>query len=222
MGAGWMGRLGGGFMPPEWGAVRENPNNPGCLRFVLRGFRPESSLPGVPGTSSMGFGKDGKGVIIRETVILTIGNLAANAVVKHTAGLTLVEDFRIIKTEYFITQTGIWGAVGDEVIIGICNGELSVTEIAETLNLDGPGNRNNAVANERAMRAVWPLIQLKGESTTIISQPSNDGKINEHVLRWTFNNPEGWSWFAYNPLTGALTSGAIFSVKCKYFGVWLQ
>jgi len=169
----------------------------------------------------MGFGKDGKGIIIRETVLLTPADLAAKAVVKHTAGLTLVEDFRIIKVEYHIVQVGNWGAVGDAIMIGISNGELSVVEIAETLNLDGPPNPNNAIANERSMRAVWLLNFLRGDSTSVVNDPLDDGKVLEKTLRWTFNNPEGWSWFAYNPLTGALTTGAVFEVHAKYFGVWL-
>jgi len=169
----------------------------------------------------MGFGKDGKGIIIRETVQLVAGALASLAVVKNTAGLTLVEDFRIIKLEYLMSQQGPWGAVNDSCIIGICNGELSVTEIAEALNLDGPGNPNNAVANERAGRAVWPLFSMTGEAVAIHSLPPNNGMMMEKILRWTFNNPEGWSWFLYNPLAGALTADLQVSIKVKYFGVWV-
>ncbi len=169
----------------------------------------------------MGFGKDGKGVIIRETVGLTIGALVAGAVVKHTAGLTLGEDFRIIKTEFFVNQLANFGAVGDSIIIGICNGELSETEIAESLAVDGPNDRNDRVPEEQAMRAVWPIVHIKGNSTTVPEQPPNDGLPMEKVLRWTFSNPEGWSWYAQNPLQGALTTGAVFQIRAKYFGVWV-
>ncbi len=168
----------------------------------------------------MGFGKDGKGAIIRENVTITVGGLAAVAVIKGTS-LSISEDFRILKTEYFISQSGNWGAVGDEVIIGFADDELSVGEIAECLNVDGPVDRNDRLAEERVMRAVWSLIDLKGDSTTVVMQPPNDGKFMEHKPRWTFSNPEGWTWFAYNPLSGALTAGAVFIINAKYFGVWV-
>lgn len=172
----------------------------------------------------MGFGKQGTGEILHERATLTIGGLAAAAAIKSTAGLldNLLDDFRIIKTEYLISQVGNWGAVGDEIYFGICNGELTVAEIAANIVSNGPQNRNDRGRQESSMRAVWVLGQLKGSSTTIVEDVLDGGKVQEKTLRWTFSNPEGWSWFAFNPLTGALTTGAVFSITAKHFGVWVS
>jgi len=168
----------------------------------------------------MGFGKDHKGAIIRETQLLTLGGLAAGASIKAGA-LTLGDDFRILKTEWQISQRGNWGAVGDEVIIGIADNELSVAEIAECIDADGPLDRNDNLANERAMRPVWTLIDIKGKSTTVVEEVPNDGMMMTFNLRWTFSNPEGWTFFGHNPLGGALTTGAVFFITAKHFGVWV-
>lgn len=173
----------------------------------------------------MGFGKDGKGVIIREIASITVGNLAARTVVKAAAGVTLqTTKFRILKTEYLITQTGSFGADGDSVFIGICDGELSASEIEECLEANGPNDRNDRVPEERAERPVWLLAHYKDpvDAGAGFPQPANNGLPMEHTPRWTFTPTEGWSYFAYNPLLGALTSGATFSIYAKHFGVWVD
>ncbi len=171
----------------------------------------------------MGFGKDGKGQIIKERTVITVGNLGATVVVKSAGGIegSLGEDFRILKTEYFIVQTGEWGALGDQVIIGMADNELSVAEIAENLNLDGPIDRNDNLLNERVFRPVWMFNHLLGTSTVILEEPTDDGNALVQNVKWTFSNPEGWVWFAYNPLLAALTAGATFIIQAKHFGVWV-
>ncbi len=173
----------------------------------------------------MGFGKDHKGVIIRESVTLTIGALGAGSVVLHTSGAALqTTSFRMIKAVYTISQLGAWAADGDEVLIGIANGELSTQEIAECLTAQGPDDRNDALGSEQAGRAVWVLADIKDTSVTgfAFSDPINDGMPMEKVLRWTFTPTAGWNWFAFNPLTGTLTTGAVFKVIATYYGVWVD
>ncbi len=173
----------------------------------------------------MGFGKDGKGAIIRETVVITVGGLAAGSSIKNTGGVTLqTTSFRILKTEMFVHQLGAWAAEGDEVIIGICNGDLSVAEISESINVDGPVDRNDRIKQEQAERAVWLLVDLKegAEGALANSPPANDGLPWTFNLRWTFIPTEGWDWFAFNPLAGALTAGAVFRLTMKHYGVWVD
>ncbi len=176
----------------------------------------------------MGFGKDHRGMILREKVTLTVGGLAANSVVFHTGGIILeTTSFRILKTEYFVTQSGAFAAEGDEVIIGIANGELSAAEVASSLISAGPDDRNDRVGEELAMRAVWltgPNIKEPADpaAVTTFSAPSNSGLLMSFSLRWTFTPTEGWNWFAFNPLGGALTSGAVFFITAKHFGVWVD
>ncbi len=173
----------------------------------------------------MGFGKDGKGVIIREQSTITLGGLAAGVAVKGISEVALeTTSFRIIKMEYFISQSGAFGAEGDEALIGFANDVLSVTEIAASLTVDGPKDRNDTPGRNTAEFAVWLLAQLKEptDATTGYDRPLNMGRPMEKVLRWTFTPPEGWTWFAYNPLAGALTTGAVFRIHAKYYGVWVD
>lgn len=169
----------------------------------------------------MGFGKDGKGTILRETQDIVLGALGAQSAVKSSAQLAITDDFRLLKTEYFVALSAFFQAVGDEVIIGIADNELTVAEIAACINADGPLDRNDRVPEELSHRAVWLLTQVKGTSTTVPDVPGNDGKAFECKLRWTFCNPEGWTWFAYNPLGLALTTGGQFKIVAKHYGVWV-
>ncbi len=172
----------------------------------------------------MGFGKDGKGVIIREKPVITVGGLASIAVIKQAGGITLQSsDFRIIKTEYMIVQRGAFGAEGDSVLIGLADNELSVTEIAEAINVDGPVDKNDHVKMEQASRPVWLLAHIKEPHQSTTSYANiRDLAPSEKVFRWTFTATEAWTWFAYNPLGGALTTGAVFVIFAKHYGVWVD
>lgn len=166
----------------------------------------------------MGFGKDGKGVIIRENTSITLGTLANGAAIKATGGqLAITEDFRIIKTEYLISFEG---KTADEniITIGLADNELSVTEIAECLAVDGPLDRNDHLKNEQVMRPVWELAQLGAGTNGVIPDTGLPGERN---LRWTFSDTDGWTWFAYNESGAALTTGTVVRIRAKHFGVWV-
>ncbi len=166
----------------------------------------------------MGFGKDGKGAMIRERHIITLGALVAGAVLKSDAQLAIEEDFRIIKTEVFPSL--LTHAVGEAPIyFGIADNELSVTEIAEALEVDGPLDRNDRVKVEQAERPVWILGQFLGDQQDVSDNPFPVGIVKN--LRWTFSNPEGWTWFAFNGGPDNLTTGAFLRLYAVHYGVWV-
>ncbi len=174
---------------------------------------------------SMGFGKDGKGVIIRESVTITLGALGAGSIILSTAGNrisgNLGEDFRIIKTEYVLASANRTSDEGT-VHIGIANGELTAAEVGEAISPGGPTDRNDRLNQERAERAVW-LLGTLGPSTDISTGGGSPGFVlpYEKTLRWTFSNPEAWDWFALNVGPAALTAGTIVDIRAKHFGVWV-
>lgn len=172
----------------------------------------------------MGFGKDNQGVIIRERATLTIGALASVAAIKATAGIAgnLLEDFRLIKSEFFINEDTGFQAVGDQLIIGICNGALVAAEIAETMITDGPLNRSDRANQEHAERFVKPLFMMSQESAALPDFPPNNKMMMDKTIRWTFSNPNGWAWFAFNPLSGAITTGSVFTITAVHYGVWVS
>lgn len=167
----------------------------------------------------MGFGKDGKGQILRENCAIALSTLADATAIKATSGGlagNMQEDFRIIKSEIFVYVEG--HTVGEGLItIGLADNELSVAEIAECLDVNGPVDRNDHLNAERVMRPVFEVCQI-GETTMEIP---NEGLPLEKTFRWTFPAAEGWCWFAYNDSGAALTTGTIVRIRVKHYGVWL-
>ncbi len=165
----------------------------------------------------MGFGKDGKGVMIKERVTITLGTLGAGLALSGGA-FVLQDDFRIIKTEYLAVLTG--GTAGDgPYLLVLTDAELQDVEISQAA-LAGPSDRNDNVENERTNRPVFNMGYFNGIATSgQVGQ--SDGRLTEKTIRWTFSDPEGWEWAIVNLNTGALTTGAFVSIFAKHYGVWV-
>ncbi len=168
----------------------------------------------------MGFGKDGKGVILWDVNTISTGALAsADAVVAGSYG-SLTTSFRILKTEYFMGANfaGVDAQEGP-LLVGIASKALSAAEVEECIEATPANHSDNA--NEHSMRAVWPLetfFQLGDTSSAIPANVSAKGIVN---LKWTFEEDGGWNWFAYNYSGVALTAGATINIVAKHFGVWV-
>ncbi len=172
----------------------------------------------------MGFGKDGKGVIITESDIFSMLTLADNTALKQNNPLDIAEDFRMIKTEIVAEWRDVASSNGP-LHMYLVNDELTVAEVVEAVQAGGPLNRNDRVAQERAERAVFLIGQFPefkaGHSTELRGADGQMGVINK-TIRWTFSNPEGWSFVVINRTGGALTTGSIVRFSAKHFGVWLS
>lgn len=177
----------------------------------------------------MGFGKDGKGVIIREQTQIALATLAVNTAIKATA-LVMAEDFRMLKSEVFAVVDGITDTEGEGLLIGLADNELSVAEIGECIGINGPLHGNDRVKQEKAERAVWligqSLISHKSGTTGVFH-----GKGGQHIEvkpRWTFGKGDldgsgsGWCWFVYNGSDAQLSTGATVKFKAKSYGVWVR
>ncbi len=172
----------------------------------------------VEAKAAMGFGKDGKGVIVREQHSIGLSTLAGQTALKFGTQIAIGEDFRIIKTEFTLHYEGHTLGEGP-LTVGIADNELSVADIGETLILDGPTDRNDNSGNEQAMRPVWELAQVSGETAS--GRVPSSGLWAEKTLRWTFSNPEGWTWYAWNGSGTPLAGGMNVIVRAKHFGVWV-
>ncbi len=176
--------------------------------------------PACLGTHPMGFGKDGKGAILREFVSIDLGTLAGSTVVKASANLVLQDDFRILKTEYLAFMEEDLADDGEAVFFGIADNELSIAEIAELLVLSGPLDRNDRLSTERAERPVWNCGLFKGVALPVL----NNGMLIERSGKpWTFSNPEGWTWYAFNPTAAALgdANASAIKIMATHYGVWV-
>jgi len=172
----------------------------------------------------MGFGKDNKGAIIRETIQdEALAGLSAHDAVKF-AGPVITEDFRLLKTEVVAMVNALTQGQGEGMIFGIANGELTAAEIEEAIEANGPLDRNDRQGQERSERNVKILgvSRLDGTSTQTEKQFENvdGGLIMVSKHRWTYSNPEGWAWFIYNP-GGTLTTGSTLQLSATHYGVWV-
>ncbi len=102
------------------------------------------------------------------------------------------------------------------VLVGMAH-DLSATEIEETLGAD-PQRSGDPTAEPRAMRPVWPLGQMFNNSA------GNGQIILEGVQKIGWSIPEGTDlkWFVQNVSGATLTTGSVFRIIAKHFGVWLR
>ncbi len=172
---------------------------------------------------SMGFGKDGRGQILYDQISAGIGTIAANDVSLMGGRYdgSMLEDFRIIKMDYWITLTPAQAitVLDGPITIGIASGDLTSAEIEEAIEAAPLGN-SDVVANARSMRPVWPLESyvLKDPDTGGVPALTRKGSIN---IRWTFPNPTGWTYWAFNHGAGTLTTGNNIFGLLKLFGLWV-
>ncbi len=171
----------------------------------------------------MGFGKDNTGVIIREVEQVTLGTLASKTAILGSAKLAITEDFRMLKTKVFASIQDATAVEGDgPMIIGICNGELSASEVTECINAEGPLGPDDAVPRERAERAVFPMFAIGfQDDASPMHIVNNDGNPIVHKNPWTYRNANGWNWFAFNMGGSALTTGGIVHLIATHYGLWV-
>ncbi len=172
----------------------------------------------------MGFGKDGKGTIIKESVSIVLGALGQQDVVVG-AGPVITEDFRIIKTEVWGAITGLTSAEADGLYLGIANGDLNAGEIEESLEANGPLFPGQAVEQERAGRLTKMLGQFipasaANDLSRMLVGPDGGAPVSK-TIRWTFGKSQGgWNWFVHNVGT-VLTTGATLRLSAVHYGVWV-
>ncbi len=175
----------------------------------------------------MGFGKQNTGVIIREDSSQALGALANNTAILvasgNVIGGNLQEDFRLLKSEILAHVDILTAGEGEGLIFGIANGELSVAEIAEAIQANGPLDRNDRLPQERAERNVKLLGTYDMRDITAVSgkiKGDNGGPLIVSKHRWTYSNPEAWNFFVFNDGI-VLTTGAQIRLVATHYGVWV-
>jgi len=170
----------------------------------------------------MGFGKDGKGVMIRESRSNVLGALAQGVGVQIDTKLATLERFRMLRGEIFATVTGLTSGEGTGLILVLADGDLSLTEVDEAIDsANGPLGPNDQVIEAIAERPVW-LIAAVDRETGPEAMFENDQGGHMLVIkpRWTFARTKSWNWIVYN-LGSILTTGATVHIRTKLFGVWV-
>ncbi len=164
------------------------------------------------------------GVIIREEVqalaLLTLG--AGAAILFGSIKGNLTEDFRMLKIVIASHISGLASDQGHGLLLGIANADLTALEIAACLGTDGPLDRNDRILKETAERfctIIGSFIVTTVGEGSFMSEAG--GPVIVAKPRWTFSNPEAWTFFIYNNTGAALTTGALASFLATHYGVWV-
>ncbi len=166
---------------------------------------------------AMGFGKDGKGVILYDNFNFTLTGLTTRDV-NETASRVLREDFRLIKSDYWVTMDST--IHGDVVMFGIANGDLSAAEIEEAIESVAVDS-NDVPAIEEGMRAVFPYDVCSANNDNAAGDgATSDVRSGSKTIRWTFKDPAGWNFWFYNMSPGTFGTGGM-NLFLKHYGVWV-
>ncbi len=176
----------------------------------------------------MGFGKDGKGAIVKEQLAFTLGALAGQAPQLANSSVILDSDFRILKSIVTGVITGLTGSEGNGLLLYLTQGDLSVGEVEANIELNGPlrmGDREPMEVSERWVRLLG-AINVAASATEIMFRNENNGPILKINPRWTFRRGRtgtegGWNWVVYNDGV-SITTGSTCRILATHYGVWVN
>lgn len=155
---------------------------------------------------------EGKGAVYYDILNHTVGALAAGdcAVTTMKQDGSRQKGFRVLKSEYNIQVLSMTG--NEALVVGVGGPYLSAAQIEEALEAD-PQQHDHAPDAEQSMRPLWILGIL---------DESSDPLKGEWKPRWSFPEGAAMNFFVYNPMSGAITTGATVVAVFKHFGVWLN
>ncbi len=171
----------------------------------------------------MGFGKDGKGVIIREARSQALATLGPLTGIVIDTKIPITEDFRILKQEVIATITGLTAGEGAGLGLYLVDGQYSLAQFEASIEGTGPEGPNDSVDAELSMRftkfigQTFAVAGADGVAVLRGDAGNSHCKVNP---RWTFRSAQSWEFILYNAGV-ALTTGSTVYIKAKSFGVWV-
>ncbi len=176
----------------------------------------------------MGFGKDGKGVIVHEQESFALAGLAGQAFVQSDSAVLLDMDFRILKTDLTAVLTGMTSLEGVGLQLYMSEGELTAAQAEANIELNGPLRMGDKDAEEIASRWVRRIGITTGPTvneTERVFRNEHGGALISYTPRWTFRRARtatagGWNWGVYNNGV-TITTGATCRILATHYGVWV-
>ncbi len=172
----------------------------------------------------MGFGKDGKGVIIRESRTQALGTLAQDVGIIVGTKIATLERFRMLKSICYAGLTGLTATEGQQLMLYLADGNFTIGEINACINNQGPFGPNDEVEEELSERMVVLVGAVSGVDIGGVQAHIHDMNTNAPVCvakpRWTFARTKSWNWVIFNR-GAALTTGSSARILAKNFGVWV-
>ncbi len=180
-------------------------------------------------TNIMGFGKDGKGAIVKEQTQITLGALAAKTAAGNNSAVLLDMDFRILRSDITGVITGMTSFEGQGLILYMSQGILFVAESEANIEQNGPVRLGEKIEEEIASRWVRRVGITGGPTvneTERVFRNKYGGALLELEPRWTFRRGRtategGWNWLIYND-GSLLNTGAVVNILATHYGVWVD
>ncbi len=176
----------------------------------------------------MGFGKDGKGAIVKEQSSVSLGALAGQDLAFGAGGVALDMDFRILRSDITAVATAMTSLEGQGLILYMAQADLSAADIEANIEQNGPKRLGDKLEEEIASRWVRRIGITSGptvnETERVFRNKYNGGLLNIEP-RWTFRRARtategGWNWAVYNDGI-TLTTGATVRILATHYGVWV-
>ncbi len=177
----------------------------------------------------MGFGKDGKGTIVKEKVLLTLGALAADDLLQQNSAVQIDMDFRILRSDITAVCRGITSLEGIGLILYMTQGILTDAESEANIEQNGPLRLGEKIQEEiasRWVRRVGITMAPTVNETERVFTNKYGGALLSFEPRWTFRRGRtategGWNWAVYNSGV-ALTTGTTVDLIATHYGVWVN
>ncbi len=177
----------------------------------------------------MGFGKDGKGAIVKEQTSITLGAIAAKDLVTGASAVQLDMDFRVLRSDITATMIGMTSLEGAGLILYMAEGSLSSAEQEANVEQNGPLRLGDQTEEEIASRWVRRVATSPNDTvnnTERMMVNEYGGHLIKFEPRWTFRRGRtategGWNWSAYNDGV-ALTTGGSIEILATHYGVWVS
>ena len=146
--------------------------------------------------------------------LLTLSTLAAEAIIAVNI-MAIDDDFWVQSCDLAWNMQGHTAGQGP-LLVGINNGDLSVTEIGECISAV-PASRSDIVEREEARRPVRRVGIFPGLST---DEALNDGKVIRTRIKMYLAQGTDLQMYAQNKSGGSLTTGTLIRVFGSIYGEW--
>ncbi len=176
----------------------------------------------------MGFGKDGKGAIVKEQTTFSLGALAGQDLVGVDSAVLLDQDYRILRLDVTCVLTGVTSLEGQGLVLYMSQGIFTEQQVESNIEQNGPtrpGERVEEEIAERWVRRVGITIGSTVNETERVMRNKYGGGLLSLEPRWTFRRGRvagegGWNWNIYNDGV-TVNTGITARVLATHYGVWV-
>ncbi len=168
---------------------------------------------------------DKTGVIIVENRTQLLGTLASRTAIVVGTKIAITDAFRMLKSEIYASLATMTDGEESRLQLYLCHGDLTLAEIADSLNGNGPISRADVEQSQRSLRPIFLAgtfvpAGTAGTEARLLSREG--GAIAMLKPRWTWpDGGIGWNWVMFNASTAGLADGALVSITAKNWGLWV-